>query len=384
MKRILFKSGSTMMGGVERVQYEYINFLVDKGFDIKVVIENDNGSENILEKEIKTKVEYLKNYEYISRIKKIRENRKRNFFSRIKYAIVLSKEKRYADKKFLEIYKKFQPDIVIDFDSSLTKVIKKLKDSKNLVWIHSSIENWKKKKNKIKRFVKRLEYYNKIICICQEMEEDLLKLNNNLIGKSEYLYNPIDFEKIKMLSDVPFNKDEEVLAKEKFLLMVSRLDIIPKDFETLFSAFDIAKEKGYAGKLYLIGDGPDRAQVEKMKKNSKYKEEIFLLGRKENPYNWMKKADKLISSSRYEGFSIVLLEGVVLKKSVIGSNCKSGPKEILADGRGKLFEVGNVFELGENILKNFDLNFEDNFLEKFKKKRIFEKFLRILEGTNDG
>ena len=137
MKRILFKSGSTMMGGVERVQYEYINFLVDKGFDIKVVIENDNGSENILEKEIKTKVEYLKNYEYISQIKKIRENRKRNFFSRIKYAIVLSKEKRDADKKFLEIYKKFQPDIVIDFDSSLTKVIKKLKDSKNLVWIHS-------------------------------------------------------------------------------------------------------------------------------------------------------------------------------------------------------------------------------------------------------
>lgn len=148
MKRILFKSGSTMMGGVERVQYEYINFLVDKGFDIKVVIENDNGSENILEKEIKTKVEYLKNYEYISQIKKIRENRKRNFFSRIKYAIVLSKEKRYADKKFLEIYKKFQPDIVIDFDSSLTKAIKKLKDSKNLVWIHSSIENWKKKKIK--------------------------------------------------------------------------------------------------------------------------------------------------------------------------------------------------------------------------------------------
>nr|WP_232010115.1 hypothetical protein [Fusobacterium varium] len=60
----------------------------------------------------------------------------------------MSKEKRYADKKFLEIYKKFQPDIVIDFDSSLTKVIKKLKDSKNLVWIHSSIENWKKKKIK--------------------------------------------------------------------------------------------------------------------------------------------------------------------------------------------------------------------------------------------
>ncbi|MDU1912140.1 glycosyltransferase [Fusobacterium sp.] len=383
MKRILFKSGSTMMGGLERVQCEYINFLVDEGFDIKVVIENDNGNENILEKEIKTKVEYLKNYEYISQIRKIRENRKKSFFLRVKYAIALFNEKRYADKKFLEIYKEFKPDIVIDFDSSLTKIIKELKISKNLVWVHSSVENWKKKKNKIKRFTKRLEYYNKIICICQEMEEDLLKLNNNLLGKSEYIYNPIDFEKIKILSDAPFHEEEKKLVKEKFLLMVSRLDIIPKDFETLFSAFDIAKEKGYEGRLYLIGDGPDKEKVEKMRENFKYKEEILLLGRKQNPYNWMKKADKLILSSRYEGFSVVLLEGIVLNGKVISSNCKVGPKEILADGRGKLFEVGDIVELSKNILKNFDLNFEENFLEKFNRKAIFEKFLRILEEIND-
>lgn len=383
MRRILFKSGSTMMGGLEKVQYEYINFLVDEGFDIKVVIENDNGNENILEKEIKTKVEYLKNYEYISQIKKIRENRKKNFFSRVKYAIALFNEKRYADKKFLEIYKEFKPDTVIDFDSSLTKIIKKLKNSKNLVWVHSSVENWKKKKNKIKRFIKRLEYYNKIICICQEMEEDLLKLNNNLIGKSEYIYNPIDFEKIKILSDISFNEDEKELIKEKFLLMVSRLDIIPKDFETLFLAFDIAKEKGYKGKLYLIGDGPDKEKVEKMRENSKYKEEIFLLGRKQNPYNWMKKADKLILSSRYEGFPTVLLEGIKLNGNVIGSNCKTGPKEILADGRGKLFKIGNAVELSDNILKDFNLNLEDNFLEKFNREKILEKFLKVLEEIND-
>lgn len=379
MKRILFKSGSTMMGGLEKVQYEYINFLVDEGFDIKVVIENDNGNENILEKEIKTKVEYLKNYEYILEIKKLRKNKKNSFFSRIRYAVALFNEKKYADQKFLEIYREFKPDIVIDFDSSLTKIVKKLKNSKNLVWIHSSIENWKKKKNKIKRFIKRLEEYDRIICICKEMEEDLLKLNNNLIGKTEYMYNPIDFEKIKILSVLPFDEEEKKLVKEKFLLMVSRLDIIPKDFKTLFSAFDIAKEKGYEGKLYLIGDGPDREEVEKMKENSKYKEEIYLLGRKENPYNWMKKADKLILSSRYEGFPTVLLEGIVLNGNVISSNCKTGPKEILAEGRGKLFKIGDNVELSKNILKNFDINFKENFLEKFNRKAIFEKFLKILE-----
>lgn len=383
MKRILFKSGSTMMGGLEKVQYEYINFLVDEGFDIKVVIENDNGNENILEKEIKTKVEYLKNYRYILQIRKIRENRKNSFISRVKYAIALFNEKKYADKKFLKIYKEFKPDIVVDFDSSLTKIIKKLKNSKNLVWVHSSIENWKKKKSKIKRFVKRLESYNKVVCICQEMKEDLLKLNNNLIGKSEYIYNPIDFEKIKKLSSSNFNENEKKLIKEKFLLVVSRLDIVPKDFETLFSAFDIAKEKGYDGKLYLIGDGPDKKKVEEMREKSKYKEEIFLLGKKENPYNWMKKADKIILSSRYEGFSIVLLEGITLNDYVISSNCKTGPKEILGNGRGELFEIGNINELSEKILRNLKRKTEDNFLEKFDRKKIFEKFLRILEEIND-
>lgn len=383
MKRILFKSGSTMMGGLEKVQYEYINFLVDEGFDIKVVIENDNGNENILEKEIKTKVEYLKNYRYILQIRKIRENRKNSFISRVKYAAALFNEKKYADKKFLKIYKKFKPDIVIDFDSSLTKIIKKLKNSKNLVWIHSSIENWKKKKSKIKRFVKRLESYNKVVCICQEMKEDLLKLNNNLIEKTEYIYDPVDFEKIEKLSNKPFNEAEERMTKEKFLLMVSRLDVVPKDFETLFSAFDIVKEKGYEGKLYLIGDGADKEKVEKMRLNSKHKEEIFLLGRKENPYNWMKKADKLILSSRYEGFSIVLLEGITLNDYVISSNCKTGPKEILGNGRGELFKIGDKNELSEKILKNFKKKSEDNFLEKFSRKKIFEKFLRILEEIND-
>lgn len=383
MKRILFKSGSTMMGGLEKVQYEYINFLVDEGFDIKVVIENDNGNENILEKEIKIKVEYLKNYIYILQIRKIRENRKNSFFSRVKYATALFNEKKYADKKFLKIYKEFKPDIVVDFDSSLTKIIKKLKNSKNLVWVHSSIENWKKKKNKIKRFVIRLENYNKVICICKEMEDDLLKLNENLKGKSEYMYNPINFEKIKKLADVSFEEEEKKLIKEKFLLMVSRLDIVPKDFGTLFSAFDIAKEKGYEGKLYLIGDGPDKKKVEKMRLNSKYKEEIFLLGRKENPYNWMKKADKLILSSRYEGFPTVLLEGIALNDYIISSNCKTGPKEILGNGIGELFEIGNVSELSEKILKNFKRKSEDNFLEKFSRKKIFEKFLRVLEEIND-
>ena len=380
MMKILFKSGSTMMGGLEKVQIEYINFLVkQEKYQIKIVIENDNGKDNALEKYINSNVTYLKNYNYILEIKNLRENRKKSLWSRIKYNLAITKEKKYADNKFLQIYKEYKPDIVIDFDSSLTKIIDKLNSSKNLVWIHSSIKNWKKKKSKIDRFVDRISKYSKIICICKEMKEDLINLKNELKNKVDFLYNPIDFDRIKKLSNEDFSEEDKKLLKDKFLLSIARLDCVPKDFETLFKAYEIAKKNGYDGKLYIIGDGPDKDKVEKLKEANLYKEDILLLGRKENPYNWLKKADKLILSSRYEGFAIVLLEGLCLGKNVIASDCKTGPNEILANNRGLLFKVGDYSTLAKYIISEKNKEELEFSLEEFERNRIFEKFLEILE-----
>lgn len=380
MRKILFKSGSTMMGGLEKVQIEYINFLVkQEKYQIKIVIENDNGKDNALEKYINSNVTYLKNYNYILEIKNLRENRKKSLWSRIKYNLAITKEKKYADNKFLQIYKEYKPDIVIDFDSSLTKIIDKLNSSKNLVWIHSSIKNWKKKKSKIDRFVDRISKYSKIICICKEMKEDLINLKNELKNKVDFLYNPIDFDRIKKLSNEDFSEEDKKLLKDKFLLSIARLDCVPKDFETLFKAYEIAKKNGYDSKLYIIGDGPDKDKVEKLKEANLYKEDILLLGRKENPYNWLKKADKLILSSRYEGFAIVLLEGLCLGKNVIASDCKTGPNEILANNRGLLFKVGDYSTLAKYIISEKNKEELEFSLEEFERNRIFEKFLEILE-----
>lgn len=380
MMKILFKSGSTMMGGLEKVQIEYINFLVkQEKYQIKIVIENDNGKDNTLEKYINSNVTYLKNYNYILEIKNLRENRKKSLWSRIKYNLAITKEKKYADNKFLQIYKEYKPDIVIDFDSSLTKIIDKLNSSKNLVWIHSSIKNWKKKKSKIDRFVDRISKYSKIICICKEMKEDLINLKNELKNKVDFLYNPIDFDRIKKLSNEDFSEEDKKLLKDKFLLSIARLDCVPKDFETLFKAYEIAKKDGYDGKLYIIGDGPDKDKVEKLKEANLYKEDILLLGREENPYNWLKKADKLILSSRYEGFAIVLLEGLCLGKNVIASDCKTGPNEILANNRGLLFKVGDYSTLAKYIISEKNIEELEFSLEEFERNKIFKKFLKILE-----
>lgn len=114
------------------------------------------------------------------------------------------------------------------------------------------------------------------------MKEDLINLKNESKNKVDFLYNPIDFNRIKKLSNGDFFEEDKKLLKDKFLLSIARLDCVPKDFETLFKAYEIAKKNGYDGKLYIIRDGPDKDKVEKLKEANLYKEDILLLGRKEN------------------------------------------------------------------------------------------------------
>ena len=53
----------------------------------------------------------------------------------------------------------------------------------------------------------------------------------------------------------------------------------------------------------------------------------------------------------YEGLPNVLLEAITLKKFVISSNCPTGPKEILLNGKGGLlFKIGDYKELGNKII----------------------------------
>ena len=87
-----------------------------------------------------------------------------------------------------------------------------------------------------------------------------------------------------------------------------------------------------------------------------------------NPYPLIKRSDILLLSSKFEGLPNVLLEALALNKFIISSNCPTGPKEILDNGKGGLlFEVGNYEQLSRKILiyqKNYKLCLK-------KKKYVF-------------
>ncbi|MFZ0450469.1 MAG: glycosyltransferase [Desulfatiglandaceae bacterium] len=115
-----------------------------------------------------------------------------------------------------------------------------------------------------------------------------------------------------------------------------------KDFYTLIRA--VAKvQQRLPSRLLLIGEGRHRAKLEMLVKELGLQDLVSMPGFIKNPFSYMKKSDLLVQTSRYEGFGNVLVEAMALGTPVVSTDCPSGPREILKNGRfGSLVKVGDV------------------------------------------
>lgn len=391
-KKILFYTSGVGLGGVEKVILEVLREIDKSKFDIKLALqyENENLFENEIPKEINYK--YMLPQKIIDKSLYYRE-RKKNILYKILYSFMLSYEKYIIKKNYLKFSK--DREIVIDFKSGDFLKLINLEngiDKKRVCWLHGEItklNKYEKRKNFLRE---NLNKCDKVVCICEDMKNGVTKEMPELEEKLQVIYNPFDIEKIKTKSNdyLEIKDEEKKLLEDNYIIMVSRLDNIQKDFDTIIKAFKIANQKRKDIKLYLLGDGPDKEKIENMIKAEGLQEHIKLLGVKKNPYPWIKKSKLLVHSSRYEGFGLVLVEALILGKLVISSKCKVGPREILDNGKyGSLVEVGDYNAMAQEILELLQetsikrekyLNNIDKSIKRFDKKNIIKQIERVLEG----
>ena len=392
-KNVLFRSGSLRMGGLERVLIEVLQTIDKEKYNISLIIDDDCGEDNIFEKDIPKEIKYyfLKSQDLIQKTEYYKEKRK-NIFYKLMYNLYMNLETFIMCRESKKILKEIgEVDVLIDFDAGASKYIDKLNVKKKIVWIHNSIPKLKKKKSKIERFGKRLEKYDKVVAICDEMKEELQKIYPKIKEKIIRIYNPFNFERIEKLKNDNTNlaNDDEKLLERKYIVAIARLDSVQKDFSTLIKAFKIVKEKGVEEKLYIIGDGPSRKEIEQEIKKMGLEKEILLLGNRKNPYIWLKNSLFFVHSSKYEGLPTVLIEALICDKMIISSNCPTGPKEILKnESCGELFEVGNYNQLS-NLLEKYILNKEskNKFLqeilkrkEEFNKEKVIKEYEKLIDN----
>ena len=382
-KKVFFYNGSLRMGGIERVMVDVLESIDLEKFDIDLVIEDGIRSLNVFEQHIpdKIKIIYLKSEELIKETKKYRE-RKTNIFYKLLYNLRMNYE-NYIKKKTLKKIGKKEYDIVIDFDMGLSKYIDLIKAKKKIVWIHASLPNWYDREDRLKRLGRRLKKYDTIVTICDEMKEETIKLYPYLKDKIVRVYNPISFERIRAFA----NKDVKPympLINEKYIVSVMRLTEKQKDFDTLIKAWAELINRGIRIKLLILGDGPDKQIIQDKIDLAGLNSVIVLMGNVENPYVWIKHSQMLVHSSKYEGFGLVLVEGLVLGKWVISSACEVGPAEILENGKlGDLYHVGDYEELANLVMKRLntkklDTDFIEKKIEKYSKEVVLLEYCKLM------
>ena len=168
--------------------------------------------------------------------------------------------------------------------------------------------------------------------------------------KSSLIYNPLNKNEILLKSKEKINLKLFRKKKSLKLINISRFTD-QKDHMTLLKAFKKI-HKDIDVELLIVGYGVNRNKIVNFVNNNNLVHKVKVLGFQENPYKFIKKSDVFILTSRFEGLPNVLLESLVLKKFIISSDCPTGPREILENGKfGFLFKTQNYKKLSELILK---------------------------------
>lgn len=353
--KILFYNGSLRMGGAEKILVEVLNGLDKRDKEIDLLISDNVKGENFFEKELpkEVKLNYLISSDLIEKTK-FYKSRKKNIFYKLMYNYYMRKEQREKTINLAEFLKDKKYDVVVDFDMGLSKNIDLVDAKKRIAWIHSPIDSWYRKKDKIKRLGDRLKKYNTLVTICDDMKEKTEKLYPFLKDRLIRIYNPFDIEKIQELSQdlSEIIEEKKELLKDNYIISVGRLDNYSKDYYTLLKGFKGAKERGITEKLYILGEGEERKLVESWIIELNLKNDVILLGKYRNPYPWIKNANLFVHSSRFEGLPTVLIESLICGVPVISSDCPTGPSEILKKGTiGPLYDVGDSETLKKQILE---------------------------------
>jgi glycosyltransferase involved in cell wall biosynthesis len=162
------------------------------------------------------------------------------------------------------------------------------------------------------------------------------------------VYSPLDREGIDRLAQEPVSHPWLAVEGPPLVLSVGRL-VRTKDHATLLKAFRRVLDRREC-RLLILGEGRQRPKLEALIKRLGLGDAVKLPGFVANPFPYMAGADLFVLSSVFEGFGNVLVESLALGTPCVSTDCKSGPREILADGRfGALVPVGDIERLANAI-----------------------------------
>ena len=226
----------------------------------------------------------------------------------------------------------------------------------NLIYVeHCILSEQYKDKNFLFRVLQNFSirafyrFAHHIVSVSSGVQDDLIGYGAPS-NKMSVIYNPL----MPSLANSREPLNPEILNWMKGspinLIAIGQLKKV-KNFLNLIKSVDILiNQNKQKLRLVILGDGEERAVMEKAIKSYNLEHSIFLPGWVDDPMPYLRLSDLLILSSDYEGFGLVIVEALSVGVNVVSTNCKTGPSEILKDGEfGFLCKVGNALSLANSV-----------------------------------
>jgi glycosyltransferase involved in cell wall biosynthesis len=222
-----------------------------------------------------------------------------------------------------------------------------------------------------------------VVAVSRGAADDLARTAGLPRDRIEVVYNPVITPAMLALARAAPDHPWLARGQPPVILGVGRLTG-QKDFRNLVRAFAEVRRRRPA-RLIILGEGPERTAIEDLAHELGVADDMSLPGFQDNALAYMAASAVFVLSSAWEGLPTVLIEALAAGTRVVSTDCPSGPREILQDGRlGALVPVGDAAALAAATLDALDRPagaISPDALRPFTRDASVDHYLRVIESA---
>lgn len=207
-------------------------------------------------------------------------------------------------------------------------------------WVHTDYANINEKPD-VKYTLPMWNRLHYIACVSENVKQSFDSVYPSLTDKTIIIENIVSSEFIKSQANL-FEAERE-MPEEGYvrILSVGRF-CTAKAFDEAVVSCSILVKRGYKIKWYLIGYGPDEHLIKEKIKELHMKDYMIILGKRDNPYPYIKACDIYAQPSRYEGKAVTVTEAQILNKPVLITRYATAASQIKEGIDGYICDMGAV------------------------------------------
>lgn len=390
-KKVLFVCASLKVGGAEKSLVNLLNLIDYTKYDVDLMLFQKQGAfleqlpKEVTLLEMKPNAKALYDRMPISFRNVCMQIMK--YVSTFVETILWKEYDALRAHRWVDVYKHIcEPldqhyDVAVGFQSGEPTyyMLDKVTAKRYITFFHTDISNITLAKNIERQYLKKVDL---IATISDKCVESINKEFPEYTEKTVCLENLTSSQLIRSLAGNTAPDEYGSCPDCTIIVSVGRL-IALKGYDMAIEAAAILRRKGFSFQWFIIGEGNERSALTAQIRKNGLEDCFHLLGLKTNPYPYMKFADILVQSSRYEGKSVVLDEAKFLEKNIVVTNYNSA-KDQITDGENGLIAEMTAEGIAEQIAKylmNPDMLKKTDISEDIDIEAALGRYMAYLTGS---